>query len=72
MFYLKTTYQGNPIEVPINGEEIYTRCTHCNEELHIDEDFLREILNDDGELAYTTLSCCQKPRLRLVQTLSYD
>lgn len=60
MFYLKKE-SG---EIPIYGDEIFTRCIDCKKEIYLGEQELAEIINDDFEFAGTSVICeeCTKKR----------
>lgn len=60
MFYLKTEHEGKQIEVDIYGDDIYTTCFRCFKEFQVDEDLLAQVLEGDGDLCSTSLSCGQE------------
>lgn len=68
MFYVKTEYEGIPIQVTIYGDDIYTKCFNCGVEMEVDDDTLREVMKN-GDLSSTRLACCEnkKPKLTLVK-----
>jgi hypothetical protein len=67
MFYLKTHHEGKPIEVEIYGDEIFTRCYNCGKEIQVDDQLLREVLADGGDLSSTSLACCSGDKPKLIR-----
>lgn len=67
MFYIKSTYKGKPIELEIFGDEIFTKCFKCGKEMQVEEDLLKWILADGGDLESTSISCCETVKPTLVR-----
>lgn len=68
MLYLKSFVDGKPVKVELYGDEIFTQCFRCEKEMQVDEDLLRWILQDGGELCSTSISCgCNSEKPALVR-----
>lgn len=53
MFYLKKPTG----DIPIYGDEIFTRCTDCNKEMQFDESDLAKIIDKNFDFAGTNVIC---------------
>ena len=52
---IETTNNG--INVDIYGDEFYSICPHCQKEIKVDFEELKQILNTEGDFASTSLFC---------------
>lgn len=69
MFYLKTEVDGKFQEVEIYGDEIFTSCFICGEEMHIEMEEIIDIYKDGGDLSSTSIAhgnCFENTKLRVI------
>ncbi|MFF2016206.1 hypothetical protein [Paenibacillus sp. NPDC058177] len=69
MFYLKTEVNGKMEKVEIYGDEIFTACFKCGEEMHIDDERILAIYQDGGDFSSTSIAhgdCVEKARLQVI------
>lgn len=58
MLFLKAQINDEiEIKVPLYGDQIFSTCPVCGKETQVDEEMLHSILEDDGDLAATSVYC---------------
>jgi hypothetical protein len=69
MFYLKTEVDGKMQEVDFYGDEIFTKCFKCGEEMHFEMEEIIGIYKDGGDLSSTSIAhgnCFEENKLRVI------
>lgn len=69
MIYQKMSSEDLNItfEIPLDIESLYCKCPDCGKEVHLDDEMIKHIVNDEGLDFYSTRFLCNECAKKILE-----